>query len=143
MPCIYRAMKKADDDLPVVEPGARGLGVRQPPSPYADVDVDSDGNVVLNGQGMSVARHWRDLPKHRIPERLDDGEIGAIGSNLDYCWKMGDGPFQRAPIAEGLELIPKKDDTTRGNVAPIRSVSLAQFQSHLGSTRNRWVVDEG
>src|SRR5437868_2367489 len=85
MPKLYRAMKKADDDLPVVEPSARGLGVREPPSPNADVDTDANGMVILNGRGMSVTRHWRDLPYYRIPKRLDDGSNGAAGSNSDCC----------------------------------------------------------
>jgi hypothetical protein len=142
MPTIFRAMKRADDNLPVVERSARGLGVRQPPSPHADVDVDGHGNVVLNLKGTSVARHWRDLPPHRIPERLDDGEIGATGPNTDRCWRTGDGGFIPGLIAKGLELVHKQHDPTRGNVVPSGIVPLAQFQDDLGATRSQWVVDE-
>jgi len=78
MPAIFRSMKADAVGLPSAEPTARGLGVRGPDSPHPDVDLDPAGNVLMNGRGMSVARHWRDLPRHRIPERLDDGEIGAI-----------------------------------------------------------------
>ena len=86
MPTIYRAMKRGESGFPLVEKSSRGLGVREPPSEHADVDVDAVGNVVLNDRGMSVARHWRDLPTHRIPERLDDGAVGATGPNSDRCW---------------------------------------------------------
>src|SRR4051812_42055400 len=131
MPTIFRAMKRAEDNLPVVEPNAKGLGVREPPSLHADVDVDDQGNVVSKLKGMSVARHWRDLPTHRIPERLDDGLIGATGPNAICCWRMGDGGFLPGPVAHGLELVHKQHDSTRGNIVPSGIVSLAQFQADL------------
>jgi hypothetical protein len=142
MPTIYRAMKRAQDNLPVVEPSARGLGVREPPSPDADVDVDAHGNVILNNRGMSVARHWRELPRHRIPKRLKTGQKGGLGPNADFCWKLGDGPFTAAPVAAGLELVLKPHDPTKGNVVPDQQIPLAQFQANLAATRNLWVVDE-
>jgi hypothetical protein len=142
MPTVYRAMKKAEDGFPSVENGARGLGVREPPSAHADIDVDAAGNVVVNGRGMSVARHWRDLPTHRIPERLDNGEVGATGPNSDYCWKLGQGGFSPAAVGNRLVLALKPGSTTRGNVAPSAVVSLGQFQSDLAATRPGWTVDE-
>ena len=92
---------------------------------------------------MSVAWHWRDLPTHRIPERLDDGEVGATGHNSDCCWKFGQGSFSVATVADGLVLALKQGSTIRGNVVPSATVSLGQFQSDLAATRLGWTVDEG
>ncbi len=142
MPKIYRAMKGATDNLPVVEPSARSLGVRVPPSPRADVDIDSNGCVIRNQKGMSVAKQWRDLPRHRIPERLDDGELGAIGPNSDRCWKMGTGLFQPGEVSADLDLVIKSHDPAKGNVVPNQTIPLAQFQAALAATRDQWVVDE-
>jgi hypothetical protein len=142
MPTTYRAMKMAADKLPVVGPFALGLGVREPSWPHADVDVDALGYVVLNGKGMSVARHWRDLPRHRIPERLDDGVLGAIGPNSNFCWKMGQGAFSAQAVAPGLDLVLKPHELSRGNIVANRAVTLPQFQNDLAATRNQWAVDE-
>jgi hypothetical protein len=142
MPAINRSMRKATDNLPVVEPSARGLGVREPPLPNADVDVDGKGHVVLNGRGMSVARHWRDLPYFRIPKRLDVRKVGFKGSNADCCWRLGEGPFTPGPVWAGLELVLKVHDPTKGNVVPNQPVPLSQFQAELAATRASWVLDE-
>lgn len=104
--------------------------------------MDASGNVVLNGRGMSVARHWRDLPAHRIPERLDDGELGATGPDSDCCWRLGDGEFAPGPIAERLVLAKKQTSTVRGNIVSSVVVPLSQFQNDLAGTRLGWNVDE-
>jgi hypothetical protein len=51
MPLVFRAMKKDEAGLPTVEPSARGLGVRT----GIDVDLDSQGNALANGKGVSVS----------------------------------------------------------------------------------------
>ena len=142
MPSICRSMKGDLDGFPTVEDSARGLGVRGPASPHGDVDLDPSGNVLLNLRGMSVAQHWRDLPRHRIPERLDDGEIGAIGPNSDRCWRMGEGRFLPGPIASNLSLALKSHDPKRGNVVPNALISLDEFRVRLATMRSHWVVDE-
>jgi hypothetical protein len=135
-------MKRAPDGSPVVEPGARGLGVRVPPGEKADVDLDAGGKVVMNGRGMSVASHWRRLPTHRIPERLDDGILGANGPNADRCWRLGDGAFEAGHVTDQLSLALKGHDPQRGNVVPTSHASLASFQANLAATRPAWEIDE-
>ncbi len=142
MPTVYRSMKRAADGLPVLESSARGLGVREPPAPDADIDVDAAGNVERNGKGMSVARNWRDLPRHRIPKRLNNGQEGGLGPNSNFCWRYGDGPFAPGLLAVGLELVLKPHDPTKGNVVPSLAVPLTHYQADLEATRDGWVVDE-
>jgi len=45
MPTIYRAMKRADDGMPVVGSNSKELGVRVPPNPNGDIDLDENGIV--------------------------------------------------------------------------------------------------
>lgn len=142
MPTIYRTMKRFHDGFPVAEPTGRGLGVRPPSSKDRDVDVDASGHILVNGRGMSVARHWRDLPAHRIPERLDDGELGASGSSKDACWRTGEGGFEPGPFAAGLCLALKSHAPVLGNVAPTEPISLQRFQAQLAATREGWIIDE-
>jgi hypothetical protein len=136
MPLVFRAMKRDEDGLPTVEPTANGLGVR----PGTDVDVDAQGNVAVNGKGMSVASSWRSLPISRIPKRLRDKVPGARGSNNTFCFKTGSGPFQAGPFAPGLDLVP--DSTTHGCVTPTQPVPLAQYQGDLAATRADWQFEE-
>lgn len=135
MPLVFRAMKKDDDGLPTIEASATGLGVRI----GTDVNMQ-DGQLLANGKGLSVAPDWRLLPIFRIPKRLCDQVSGARGSNQTYCFRFGSGPFERAPFAESLELVP--DSPAHGCVAPARSVSLEQFESDLSATRAGWQIDE-
>ncbi len=137
---IYRSMKKANDGKPVVDDSGKGLGVRGVPvNGKIDVDLDQDGNVVLNDKGMSVAPAWRLLPYYLVPMHLAGKFPGARGKNL-HCFTMGDGPFEDGPVAEGLDL--KRDRPEHGNVVPRASVRLDQFQTDLANTRDRWVEDE-
>jgi hypothetical protein len=141
MPKIYRSMKKGEDDKPVVEDSAKGLGVRGTPvHGVVDVDLDREDRVILNGKGMSVAPAWRALPPHRISARLRDRSPAAIGSSDVYCFTMGDGSFENGPVSDGLDLL--RDSATHGVVAPRQSVSLAEYQAALADTRERWVLDE-
>lgn len=142
MPRIYRTMKRADDGLPLVEATARGLGVRVPPDTRSDVDVDSAGNVILNGRGMSVAEHWRHIFPGMIPARLDDGHNGARGSDELHCWRMGEGPFVAGPLADKLQLILKEHARKSGLVVPSESLPAQAFQDALAATRGEWIEDE-
>jgi hypothetical protein len=63
-------MKREDDGLPKAGSNSRELGVRIPPDPFADVDVDGQGQVILNNKGMSVAENWRYFLAHLVPKRL-------------------------------------------------------------------------
>jgi hypothetical protein len=138
MPKIYRSMKKAEDDKPVVEPSAKGLGVRV--AGNTDVDLDDRGNVILNGKGMSVAPAWRKLLPHLIPRRLRPSFPRAAGSPSLFCFAMGEGTFSNGPISDALEL--QIDSPTHGVVAPRQLVPVDRYQSDLASTRDAWTVDE-
>ena len=144
MPRVYRSMKEDPDHpgQPLVGASAGSLGVREPPAHYADVDVDSSGCVMLNGRGMSVADHWSHLPPHRIPKRLRDDANGAVGKDHLSCWALGKGVFEQAKLTDGLELVLKPRQTTRGNVVPSGSVSLTCFQAALAETQPLWSIDE-
>ena len=87
MPKVYRSMMEEDDGKPLVEASNKGLGVRV--GPGGDVDLE-DGNVLLNGKGMSVAPNWRNLPYFRIPLALRD-KFPAARCNTPglRCFSMG------------------------------------------------------
>jgi hypothetical protein len=129
-------MRKDEDDLSGVEESASGLGVR----PKVDIDLDQQGNVLVNGKGMSVSPNWRDMPLFRIPERLRHLKPGARGSNNTFCFRTGSGPFERGAFAEGLVLEP--DSTTHGTVAPDRVMPLDDYRAAIQSTRSHWQIDE-
>ena len=144
MPKLYRSMKRAADGAPVVGSQAKELGVREPPSVSADVEIDGRNHVILNGKGMSVAENWRRLLPHLIPKRLKEQGLSAdaSGSNALACWTMGSGPFAAGAVGEALFLTLKPGNVHNGNVAPISSIPLREFQTHLAATRAQWAVDE-
>ncbi len=142
MPTIYRAMRQAADGFPVVGSDSRQLGVRVPPNPHADIDLDENGNVLLNGKGMSVAENWRDLLPHLIPKRLKLLFPGAAGSNGLACFRHGQGPFSPGPCTAALSLVLKGRDSRSGNVVPALTLSERQYQNELAATRADWAVDE-
>lgn len=141
-PKVYRAMKRDPvDNLPLVGfAGSSELGAR----PGIDITSDAAGNVVLDGRGMSVAPAWRDLDFTRIPRRLRHLVPGAAGANSTSCFTLGSGPFQRAGLAAGLELIPDQGaaPVRHGVVAPVGVVQLHQYQTDLANTRADWQIDE-
>ncbi|MFI5459521.1 MAG: hypothetical protein ACHRXM_29190 [Isosphaerales bacterium] len=142
MPTIYRAMKQADDGSPVVGSSSKELGVRVPPNPNADIDLDEDGDVILNGKGMSVAENWRGLPPHLVPKRLKPIFPGAAGSNQLACFRFGQGPFSPGLLNSRLSLVLKGHDIHAGNVVPAHSVPERQFQDDLAATQADWTIDE-
>lgn len=129
------------DGLPVVGfAGSSQLGAR----PGTDFSIGEDGNVRLDGTGMSVVPHWLDLHFTRIPKRLKPIFPGATGRNTTSCYTMGEGPFQRASSGVGLELIPDEDKTPveHGVIAPSEVMSSDQYQKALQNTRPLWRIDE-
>ncbi len=141
MPRIVRPMRVEPDGLPRVGTRSKCLGVREPPDPHADVDVDATGSVILNRKGLSVTQDWRQLPGHLIPEHLDDGFNGAAGRGM-RVFVHGSGPFDEGAVAAGLELLHKGRSATAGVVAPTALVPLSQYQQDLAATRADWVIDE-
>jgi hypothetical protein len=134
MPRVFRVMKKEADGLLTVSPTS--LGVR----PGVDVDLDPQGNVLVNGKGMSVVPNWRDINVNRIPKRLRSIVPGAGGSNNTFCFRTGNGAFMQGAFANGLTLEP--DSATHGNVAPAQVVPLATYETDLAATRPDWQEDE-
>jgi hypothetical protein len=141
-PKVYRAMKREPiDNLPVIGfTSSSELGAR----PGVDITVDPVGNVVLDKSGMSVSPEWRKLEFTRIPKRLRHIVPGATGANSTSCFTIGNGPFQRAVVSDGLELIPDEGQVpvSHGVIAPTRVVLLAQYQSDIENTRAAWQIDE-
>ena len=142
MPTIYRAMKQTDQGLPVIGSNSKELGVRIPPNPSPDVDLDESRNVVCNGKGMSVVENWRRLLPHLIPKRLRSVFPSAAGSNAVACFRFGQGPFAEEQLNSCLAVVFKGRDTRGGNVVPIELVSIGQFQDDLAATYGDWVIDE-
>ena len=134
-------MRVNADNLPMVGARSKCLGVREPPSPNADIDVDVGGNVVLNRRGLSVVADWRLLPGHLIPEHLESEFNGASGKGMQV-FVHGEGAFIEEAVAAGLLLLHKPKNDKSGNVAPSASVALAQFQSDIQATRPHWRIAE-
>lgn len=138
---IVRPMKKdlAEPTSPRMGSESKCLGVRTS-GEHADIEIDESGCVVVNRKGMSVSASWRTLPPHLIPEELDDGVIGARGKGMEV-FVLGSGPFEEGPVAAALELCYKPATTEAGNVCPVASVPVANFQADLAATRPDWVID--
>lgn len=140
MPLIYRVMT-VDGDSPLIANSARGLGVRVGDGPNADIQVDERNHVSPSTGGMSVGPSWRDLPAMRIPRRLRaKGALFARGKDTDACWKLGEGGFVAASIADGLVLRPDRPD--HGTVEPSCVEPLQRYLFDLAATRQSWVIDE-
>ena len=130
-----------DGDRPLVGEKSKCLGVRSS-GQYADVNLDSRGNVILNRKGLSVSEDWRTLKPHLIPIELDDGLNGACGKGMAvFVHGQSTGPFTEGAVSNELELCFKDETTTAGNVCPISLVSLEQYQSDLAATQPDWVID--
>ena len=135
-------MNRAADGLPVVGSNSKELGVRLPPNPNADVDLDLSECIIQNGKGMSVAANWRHLLAHLIPKRLKPLFPGAVGANSLTCYRMGAGAFVAGAVNSDLNLILKPGNLQAGNVVPAQSMHRDQFLAHLAATRSEWSADE-
>lgn len=136
MPQVFRIMREDPDGLPNVAPLGNGLGVRS----GVDIEVDRQGNVLVNGKGMSVNPEWRSAPLFRIPERLRHQKQGVRGPKTNACFRYGSGPFTRGRFADGLKLEP--DSPTHGVIAPTETVPLPEYEAALAATRSAWEKDE-
>lgn len=121
---IYRAMKRAADDLPVVERSARGLGVR----PNVDIPVNPKGQVEPGTGGMSTAVDSPyDLPRHRRPAVFNG---------------VGRDPVFVLPQREECEgLVVRADQgpqSAHRAVEPARTCLLEQYEADLEATRPQW-----
>lgn len=128
------------DGLPVVGDAATKLGVRFPPNSPSDVDVcESTDDVLANGKGMSIAPHWRALPVHRIPIRLQPRFPAAIGSNRYRCYRLGAIRFENCEVSQ---LLVHFAGRSHGTICPKVSMAKDQFRVALSATRTDWEVDE-
>lgn len=142
MPRVVRPMKQDADGGPLVGSQSKELGVRVPPNPHADIDVDGIGMVVLNREGMSVAASIADLPGHLIPTRLKPRFPQARGSDKIVCYTMGEGAFIEGDIDNALTLVLKKGNSSGGNIAPRTEMTVQEFQDALRKTRREWSINE-
>lgn len=116
------------------------LGVRVPPHPRADVAPDADGKVGPDKKGLSVAPGLVAMPQGLVPERLREKRPGARGSNRLRVFRAGEGSFQRARVADALEMVPTSPK--HGVLQPIQPARLDDYQRELAATQQMWRVDE-
>jgi hypothetical protein len=133
----------AEGNRPQVGSSALALGVRLPPDEHADIAVGPAGMVEPRTGEMSVAPAWRLLPLHRIPRRLRAKFPRAAGKDQCFLWRMGDGPFAEALLADRLLLRPDPEKpNAHGFVEPVGTMPAGEYQAALAVTRDRWVIDE-
>ena len=93
---------------------------------------------------MSVSPALGALPSFKIPRRLRDtfaGSAKASGRNDLRLWKIGEGPFQNAPLAAHLVLT--LEDAAHGFIEPDAVMPFEEYETALQSTRDDWEIDEG
>jgi hypothetical protein len=139
---MYRSMLPDPETphAPAVGAAENMLGVRVPPHPRADVTPDADGNVGPDKKGLSVAPGIAAMPQGLVPERLREKRPGARGSNSLRVFRLGEGPFQHAPVNDALELVPTSPK--HGILQPIQPKHLHDYQRDLAVTQPMWRVDE-
>lgn len=128
---MFRAMRKAPDNLPEAGRSARTLGVRvAPPAavpedpPKFDVYPDANGDVDPR-RGMSVALDDpRGLPKHRRPASMG-------GEGRDPVFSL-----LASQLGPGLKVY--EDDAPHAVVEPAQRMSLVKYETALTATRPSW-----
>ena len=120
---LFRAMKSADDNLPVLGQSARELGAR----PNQDIPVDNQGNVQSQSGGMSVtADDVMHLPPHRRP-------LAFMGTGKDPVFSIQEE--QLSP-----DLIARQFGSQHHYlIEPRENCTFSQYQINLHSTRPHWV----
>jgi hypothetical protein len=149
MPQIYRTMFEQAGKPRVgdgwCELGARPPGRNRPDGKpaVADVDVGANGDVVLNGKGMSVFRSLADLPalpSRLVPIHLAANIRGAAGPTGTRIWTRGKGRFASGPVTDKLEL--HESGGAHGNVCPSQAMPIGALQGELAGTLDSWKVEE-
>lgn len=127
-----------DGEKPKVGPTARTLGVRVPPNPYVDSQVNADGTVEPGCGGMSVSPDVQSLPKERVPPRYKRMKPNAHGHYGDICWQMGEGSFADGQISDRLVLRVDSDD--HGVIEPAYRMPLDEYHLALAATQDYWIA---
>jgi hypothetical protein len=123
-------MKESGADLPQLEQSARGLGVR----PAIDVPAADFQEMVRPGEGgVSVAPDGPlNLPAFRRPP-----DFGGTGR--DPVWVIDE-----SELPPGLVYRPDPDREGHGFLEPAEEMSLAEYETAIASTQDRWrKVEEG
>lgn len=128
------------DGLPQVGSHRRCLLGIRPTGAKADVDLDPNGDVMVNRKGLSVSADWRRLPGYMIPKELEDDVNGASGKGMKI-YVHGTGAFAEGKVTAALEMLLKPHDGDSGCVCPTATVSLNQYQADLQATRADWADD--
>jgi hypothetical protein len=116
-----------DGGHPLVERSGRGLGVRVFTA-RPDIPVDPEGRVHPGTGGMSVSPYdARNLPDHRRPPELDDGE------GPDPIWYL-----YIEELGETLSFRPDPKKPTHGFVEPGDVMLLVAYEAALAGTRMTW-----
>lgn len=113
----------SDDQIPLVEESARGLGVR----PGIDIPVDDFGLVEPGAGGMSVSQDDPTfLPEHRRPPSHG-------GTGLDPLWALEENKLEEL-------LVYTEDDYLEGHgfVEPGYQMPLEDYQLALAESRQLW-----
>ena len=130
-PRVFRVMKPdSSGSAPLVEPSARGLGVRP-----LDLAPCERGLAHPRRGGMSVAPTLLQLPPHRVPERLGHMVEGASGHVSDRVWVVGAGAFTNAPFAQGLVL--RVTSPSHGLVEPAQQCPFPRIRGASRGDRQR------
>jgi hypothetical protein len=112
-----------EDNLPLAEQTARGLGVRT----GVDIPVDGFGLVEPGAGGMSVALDDPSaLPAHRRPP-----EFGGDGD--DPLWRI-----EESDLAGPLTCVPDELLPGHAFVEPAYQMPLEDYQVALAETRQQW-----
>lgn len=121
---LYRAMKTDPDSKPRIGDTARSLGVR----PWHDIPLDESGCVQPGKGGMStVANDPRELPEHRRPKWLD-------GTGTDPIFEL------KPKLLPDALSIRQDGRPSHHLVEPADECHFDIYQSHLWSTRQKWVM---
>jgi len=141
MPTMYRAMFP-DGDHPKTGPSKNTLGAKIGHGKYDDLPMDEDGKVAPGTGGLSVAPRWRELPSHRIPERLNWKlrKKKARGDNRLVCWRHGTGDFETSAVTSQLQFVVQSSE--HGVVEPRSRMSADEYQRALAATAPDWNIDE-
>lgn len=121
---VYRAMKKDDQDKPVLGPNPRMLGVRDP----TDITPNAQGDVTSDESGLSVSPPPpTNLPKHRRPQSLG-------GTGKDPVFKIDLSSIRKLDLV----FIPDSQNPSHGFLAPAHQMTYRKYEDCISRTKDFW-----